>query len=151
MSNWSEIGRIVFAIIFLLGAIANIVIVISTPEMYSGFADLSILSVYHSLWSRIVMPNLQFFIVSIAVFEFLIAILLLTRMLYVRIGMYLGIIFMLFLFPFWWSGGSIINLVFAFLLLLLAFEDYPRSIPNVLLQGSLSKSKKLDVTQNGRT
>jgi len=139
MKSWYEIGRVSFAFIFLMGAIANLVIVINNPEIYSGFADYSILAVYHSLWANLVMPNLQLLIASVAFFELILSILLLTRALFVKIGLYLGAAFMLFLFPFWWSGGAIINLVFAVFLLKLASRNYPRSLLNMLFRGILSK------------
>ncbi len=129
MKLWHNIGRGVFAVIFFLGANVNIVILFRNPEIFSGFADLSILPVYHSLWASIVMPHLQLFIVLIILFELSISIMLIARAPYVTIGLYLGAAFMLFLFPFWWSGAAIINLIFMISMLILASGKYPESIP----------------------
>ncbi|MBN2554647.1 MAG: hypothetical protein JXA97_01805 [Anaerolineales bacterium] len=125
MKPYHEIGRIVFAVIFLLGSIANSIILVTNPGLYHGFADLSILPFYREAWTRFVIPHPVFFVGLIILFELGLAFSLLYKGLYVRLGLLLAAIFMLFLVPFWWSGGGLLNLIFAVLLLWLARYSYP--------------------------
>jgi len=128
MKKWNEIGRLGFAVIFLVGAVVNAVIVTSNPGIYSAFADLSFFPVYRRLWSSLVIPYIQFMVGLVVLFETIIALLLLLKGQAVRVGLLIGGIFMMFLFPFWWAGGSLLNLVFAALLVRLSTFSYPSSV-----------------------
>ena len=131
MNQCHESGRVLFAVIFLLGAIANSMILITNPGMYQGFADLSIIPFYREAWMRYVIPNLPFFVGLTIVFELALSFSLLHKGLYVPLGLLLAAIFMLFLVPFWWSGGGLLNLVFSLLLIWLLGFDY--QVPSIQL------------------
>ena len=139
MNRRYEIGRIVFAILFVLGAIANAVILLTNPSMYSGFADLSILPFYHQAWLKYVIPDLSIFISLVVILELAFGLLLLGRGLSVRLGLLLAAFFMLFLVPFWWSGGALLNLIFSFVLLRLSRANYPVSVFHMLKQSSMEE------------
>lgn len=127
MKRYKNIFRIAFAIIFLLGAIANAVILFLKPDAYSGFAELSFIPLYQLLWTQLVFPNIHLFVGLTVVLELTFASLLLAKGMAVRIGFFLAAAFMLFLIPFWWSGGSLLNLAFALVLLWLSTSSYPLS------------------------
>lgn len=127
MKKWNEPGRLGFALVFLAGGVVNALIVTGNPDLYTGFADFSFLPVYRQLWVSFVIPRVQCLVFLVALFEIMVALLLLLKGQAVRVGLYLGGIFMLFLFPFWWAGGSLINLVFAALLFTLSRFSYPLS------------------------
>jgi len=138
MKPYRESGRIVFAVIFLLGAIANSIILMTNPGMYLGFADLSIFPFYREAWTRFVIPHLVFFVGLILLFELGLVCSLLYKGLVVRLGLSLAAIFMLSLVPFWWAGGGLLNLVFALVLLWLARFAYPVSSIRWIKQRTLN-------------
>ena len=132
MTQLHENGRIIFAVLFLLGAIANAIILIINPDMYRGFADIAILSFYYEAWTRYVNPNLPLLVGLIVAFELFLFFSLISSGLFVRLGLLLAASFMLFLVPFWWSGGGLLNLVFFLLLMWLSRFEYPVSAIQVL-------------------
>ena len=132
MKQYKNIFRFTFAIIFLVGAIANAVILILNPDVYSGFAELSFIRLYRLLWEQLVFPSIHLFVVLTVVLELTFVFLLLAKDTAVHIGLLLAAAFMLFLFPFWWSGGSLLNLAFALILLWLSTSSYPISVKELL-------------------
>ena len=132
MKQYKNIFRFTFAIFFLVGAIANAIILILNSDVYSGFAELSFLPLYRFLWEQLVFPSIHFFVVLAIVLELTFAFLLLAKDTAVHIGLLLASAFMLFLFPFWWSGGSLLNLAFALILLWLSTFSYPISVKELL-------------------
>jgi hypothetical protein len=139
MNRRYEIGRIVFAILFLLGAIANSLILLANPNIYSGFADLSILTFYHQAWLKFVIPNLSIFISLVVMLELAFGLLLIGKGISVRMGLLLAALFMLFLVPFWWSGGALLNLAFSLILLWLSRAHYPVSVFQMLKQRAMDE------------
>jgi hypothetical protein len=127
-----DITRLAFAIIFLLGAVANAAIGIFAPSTYETFADASILSLYEELWTTIVYPQMRLFLLLVVALELSMAWLLLGSGVRVKAGLILALGFVLGLIPFWWQGGAVINLLLALPLLWLLRYDYPRSIPDVI-------------------
>jgi hypothetical protein len=124
--------RCIFSVIFLAGGIMHIYLITSSPALYESFADFSFLEVYTSMWHSIILPNLSIWVSVLIVFEFAVSILLLNRDPFARIGFILAAIFILFLVPFWWNGGAIINIVFFIVVVWLLRYRYPRSIPALL-------------------
>ena len=132
MKRLQDISRSLFSIILLSGGIANTIIVLTNPDLYSGFADLSLLPLYQQLWVNLIIPNLQFMIGLVVMLEWLIAVLLLGKRFAVKLGAFLGGVFMVLLTPFWWSGGGAINLAFALILFWLTTSEYPSSVLELL-------------------
>ena len=135
MKRLQDISRSLFSIILLSGGIANTIIVLTNPDLYSGFADLSLLPLYQQLWVNLIIPNLQFMIGLVVMLEWLIAVLLLGKRFAVKLGSVIGGVFMVLLIPFWWSGAGILNLVFALILFWLATSEYPSSVLALLNVG----------------
>jgi small-conductance mechanosensitive channel len=117
MSKTYSILRSIFAVVFFMGAIANTIMLLTVPEIYRDFAADSWLPIYRQWWTAYVFPNTQFFVGLVIVLEIGLGCLLLSRGIGRRIGFLLGAGFMLVLVPFWWYGGALINLVFAFVFL----------------------------------
>ena len=57
-----NIIRLLFGVIFILGAFANTYMLITMPEVYRDFAADSFLVIYKQLWQTIVYPNLSVFV-----------------------------------------------------------------------------------------
>jgi len=130
-----DVGRLLFAAAFFVGAVANTMMLLTSPQIYEGFADLSLLGFYRTLWRRLIVPNLGVWVALVIVFEIGVGALLLAPDPYARVGLILAAAFTLFLVPFWWGGGALVNVVlFALLLWLLGF-DYADSAVSLLLGG----------------
>jgi hypothetical protein len=122
----------IFAVTFLLGAIANTYMGLFTPSVYETFGYSSILPLYRNLWETLVYPRIRLFLIPVVLFELVLAWLLLRSGTYVKIGLGMALAFVLILVPFWWQGGASANLLLALALLWLLCYDYPRSIPEIV-------------------
>ena len=123
-----DAGRLLFAVAFFVGAAVNAIMLLVSPELYQGFADLSFFCLYKSLWRRLIVPNLQVWIALVVAFEMGIGVLLLSADPFARLGLILSLAFALFLVPLWWGGGALVNLLLLVLLLWLLRFDYPVAI-----------------------
>jgi len=125
--QWKEFARNAFALVFFAGAGAHVYLITARPEAYESFADLAIFGFYTSLWRTLVLPHLTLFVVVLIVFELALALLLTLRGRAVRVGLVLAGLFVLFLIPFWWSGGAVINILLLVPIVRLLFRDFPRT------------------------
>jgi hypothetical protein len=130
-----NIARTVFAILFILGAVANGAMGLLARSVYEGFADLAILPLYRDLWAKVVYPNIGVLLVALILAELLMAWLLLGSGAPVKVGLILALAFTLGLVPFWWQGGAVANILLALVLVWLLRGDYPRSIPEIVRGG----------------
>ncbi len=130
--KFREILRLLFLLLFLLGALANIYMGVFSPSVYEAFADGSLLPIYRNLWHTVVYPWIRLFLIPLVLVELSIAWLLLQSGSMVKVGLGIALAFTLLLVPFWWQGGAVANLILALGLLWLLRHDYPRSIPEIL-------------------
>jgi hypothetical protein len=130
--RFENVARLLFALAFFVGAVANTVMLLTAPDIYEGFADLSFLRFYKSLWRRLVVPQLGVWVTLVIVFEIALGVLLLAPDPYAHLGLILAAAFALFLVPFWWGGGALINLLLLGLLIWLLRFDYPEGILSML-------------------
>ena len=137
-----DIIRLAFAVIFLLGAVANAAIGIFAPSTYETFADASILPFYQQLWNGLVYPQMRLFLLPVVILELTMAWLLVSSGVRARIGLLLALGFVLGLVPFWWQGGALINLLLALPLLWLLRYEYPRSIPELIRDGRSERQSR---------
>ena len=91
-----KIARIVFGILYLGGALANIILtVINGPESYHSFFDATFIPFYLEAWEAIVVPNMILFITLTIAFEIFLGLLFIIKRKYMKIALVLGIIFCL--------------------------------------------------------
>jgi len=95
-----NVARIIFGVIYLIGAVANLVMVIMSPEIYHAFADGAFVQFYREAWNTVVVPNLFFFIALTIIFEITLGLLFLISRRFLKIALIFGIIFCLGLVPF---------------------------------------------------
>ena len=96
-----NIARIIFGIIFLGGAVANITLtVLNGPESYHSFADGALLSFYREAWATLVVPNMTLFIALLIAFEITLGVLFVSKRRFLKIALVVGIIFCLGTAPF---------------------------------------------------
>ena len=95
-----NIARIIFGIIYLLGAIANITLVtINGSQSYIGFADASFFPWYREAWMAIAATNITLIVVLLIAFEICLGLLFIIRRKYLKIALILGILFCLASIP----------------------------------------------------
>jgi len=130
--RYQNVARLLFALAFFVGAVANTVMLLASPDIYVGFADLSFFRFYRSLWRNLVVPRLGIWVTLVIVFEIALGVLLLAPDPYAHLGLILAAAFALFLVPFWWGGGALINVVLLALLIWLLRFDYPEGVLSIL-------------------
>jgi hypothetical protein len=95
-----NVARIIFGIIFLLGAVANITLtVVNGPESYHTFADNTFWPWYLDAWQTVVVPYMLLFIIILIVFEISLGLLFIINRKYLKIALILGILFCLASMP----------------------------------------------------
>lgn len=130
-----DIGRLLFAAAFFVGAAANTLMLLTGPQIYSGFADLAFFPFYRTLWRRLVVPKLGVWVAVVVAFEIGVGALLLAADPCARVGLILTAAFTPLLVPFWWGGGALVNVLLLALLLWLLRFRYPDSILGLLSGG----------------
>ena len=95
-----NIARIIFGIIYLLGALANITLVtINGSQSYIGFADASFFPWYREAWMAVAAPNINLIVILLIAFEISLGLLFIIRRKYLKIALILGILFCLASMP----------------------------------------------------
>jgi len=95
-----NIGRIVFGIIYLLGAIANIALVsINGSQSYIGFADATFFPWYRDAWMALAPPNITIIVILLIAFEISLGLLFIVNRKYLKIALIAGILFCLASMP----------------------------------------------------
>jgi len=95
-----NIARIIFGIIYLLGAGFNIFIVATQGwQTYIGFADETFFPWYREAWMSIAAPNITLIVILLIVFEISLGLLFILKRRYLKIALILGILFCLASMP----------------------------------------------------
>ena len=95
-----NVTRIIFGIIYLLGAIANIALVtINGSQSYIGFADETFFPWYREAWMAVAAPNITLIVILLIAFEIGLGLLFILKRKYMRIALILGILFCLASMP----------------------------------------------------
>ena len=91
-----NVARIILGIIFLLGALTNILLAsINGVESYHSFADETFFPWYLDVWQTIVVPYMFLFIVLTVAYEITMGLLFIINRKYMKIALIMGIIFCL--------------------------------------------------------
>jgi hypothetical protein len=84
----SNVARGFFAVGYLVGSMVHVrFAVTNNHHVYEAFGKTALIPGFRELWSSVVMPNITFFALLLAVFEMTTTILILSRGKYVRIGL----------------------------------------------------------------
>jgi len=95
-----NVARIIFGIIYLLGAIANITLtVLNGTESYRSFADDSFFPWYREAWMTVAAPNITLIVILLIAFEIGLGLLFIIKRKYLKIALILGILFCLASMP----------------------------------------------------
>jgi hypothetical protein len=95
-----NIARIVFGIIYLLGAGFNIFIVVTEGwQSYLGFADATFFPFYRDAWMAVAASNITLTVVLLIAFEISLGLLFIIGRKYLKPALILGILFCLASMP----------------------------------------------------
>lgn len=97
--KWSVIGKIIFAIIFLIAGVFNIFNVINHPDSYLEFGKTAILFFYRDFIFGDFRDNIVIFIIIISALQLFISLCLLTDSPLTNTGFTGGIIFLILIAP----------------------------------------------------
>ncbi len=82
---------------YLLGWAVHVYFAVTNPQLYRGFGSTILIPVVRSLWQTLIMPNIVFFLLILAIFELLVGFLLIGKGKQVKLGLGMSIFFNLFL------------------------------------------------------
>jgi len=95
-----NVARIVFGVIYLLGAGFNIFIVVTEGwQTYIGFADETFFPFYREAWMAVAAPNITLIIGLLIAFEISLGLLFIIKRKYMNLALILGILFCLASMP----------------------------------------------------
>jgi len=95
-----NIARLIFGSIYLLGAIANIMLVtINGSQSYIGYADATFFPWYREAWMAVAAPNITLIVILLITFEICLGLLFILKRQYLKIALILGILFCLASMP----------------------------------------------------
>jgi hypothetical protein len=120
----AEVLRGLFGVMYVGGGLVHLVYWASNRELYGEITEFVLFGWYRDLWTDLVLPNLGVLLPLLAVFEFAVAVAILSRRRYVKLGLALGAAFNVAIAPlgFWWPTN--VALALAHLALLrVEYED----------------------------
>jgi len=95
-----NIARIIFGIIYLLGAGFNIFIVTTQGwQTYIGFADATFFPWYREAWMAVAAPYITLIVILLIVFEISLGLLFIIKRKYLKVALILGTLFCLASMP----------------------------------------------------
>jgi hypothetical protein len=95
-----NVARIIFGVIYLLGAAFNIFMVSTQGwQIYAGFADGSFWPFYREAWQVIAAFNIAVFVILLIVFEIVLGLLFIISRKCLKIALILGVLFCLASMP----------------------------------------------------
>ena len=95
-----NVARIIFGIIYPLGAVANIMLVgVNGSQSYIGFADQTFFPWYREVWMAVAAPNITLIVLLLIAFEICLGLLFIIKRKYLKIALILGILFCLASMP----------------------------------------------------
>ncbi len=118
--------RIFLGFFFMVMAVGfHIVLVLRDPHAYDGYAVTALLPVYRWIFRTVVMPHALVFAVAAAAFEITVALLMLSKGRYAKLGLVAGSIFLLGITPL--GMETLPNALLAGGLAYLATKQFPAS------------------------
>ena len=124
-------GRIFLGFFFLAMAIGvNIITVLVAPQSYVEMGKNALIPFYRWVFLNIIALNPPLFVLPIAVFQIAVALMILSKKIYVKIGLVGGIIFLLGITPL--GIESLPNPVLALALALLLRKEFDMTFLEIL-------------------
>ena len=129
----SNILRIIFGLFYLAAAVFNFTYTLRQPQPLDWFAENALIPFYKDFILSVVVPNSDLIILLVVVFEIVVGVLILSKRIFVKAGLVLGIIWALILVPLLPIGPPMLtNLILASLQAFLLRSEYDRSFLEIL-------------------
>ena len=124
--TWSNRGRIGFGLGYLVAALFNLIVTLRTPQpLWDFFLENAHLSFYKDILINVIIPNGTLFIIFTAIFEIVLGVLILNKLLIARIGLVLGVLWVIFLIPILPLGPEMLtNIILAAVQVILIRKEY---------------------------
>jgi hypothetical protein len=121
----AEVLRALFGVTYVGGAVVHVVYWATNRGLYAEITEFIRFEWYRDLWTGFVLPNLGVLLPVLALFELAVAVAVLSRAQYAKLGLLVGAAFNVGLAPlgFWWPTNAVLA---AAHLALLRFE-YPET------------------------
>ena len=120
--KWAKIGKIIWAVIFILAGIFNAYTVTSDPQAYLMYSQW-VVGPYKAFINGVFSSNLSLFIYSIATGQILVGIFLFLKRKFFLLGIFGGIFFLIAISPLGVGAAFPSTLLMAFSLILLYIEN----------------------------
>lgn len=115
MVRWSsesvgELGRVLFGCTYLGGAVIHLYLWGTNRAVYAEMTQFILFDWYRGLWTRLVLPNLDVLLPTLALAEFGLGLAILGRGRSTRNGLFAGALFNLGLAPlgYWWPANVLL-------------------------------------------
>lgn len=134
--TWSNIGRIGFGFGYLIAALFNLIVTLRThQQLWDFFLENAHLSFYKDILVNVIIPNATLFIILTVIFEIVLGVLILNKLVLARIGLALGILWAIFLIPILPLGPEMLtNIILAAVQVILFRKEYEFTFLEILLQ-----------------
>ncbi len=117
--KWPRLSRFLFVAIFVAAGFFNAFMALTEPEAYLSYADMAILNSYRSFIAGFFFFFSRFFVLSIALGQLLVAVLLCGGKNFLRLGVTGGIMFFLAIMPLGLGSAFPASLILAIALFLM--------------------------------
>jgi hypothetical protein len=129
---------------YLIGWILHAYLAVTNPGIYRAFGSTALIPAFRELWQAFIMPNIVFFALILAAFEFFVGLLIIGKWEQVKYGLVASILFNLFLVQLglsaqgtdWVSDvlmNRLPNLFFIAIQIPLLFSEFDRSLFEAIL------------------
>ncbi|KAB1193509.1 hypothetical protein GJR96_08650 [Haloferax sp. MBLA0076] len=122
--------RLLLGLTYVGGALVHVYLGLRAPDVYGEITQYIVFDTYRTLWSGIVLPNLDGLLAILVVFEALLGVTLLRGGSDARVSLLVGAAFQLALAPlgFWWATNVALALVHVGVFVAGAPEDSPTRV-----------------------
>ncbi|MFX1465521.1 MAG: hypothetical protein ACFFA5_03515 [Promethearchaeota archaeon] len=132
--TWSNRGRICFGLGYLVAALFNLSFTLRNHQiLWDFFLENAHLSFYKDFLTNVIIPNGALFIIFTVIFEIIVGVLVLNKLVLVRIGLVLGLLWVIFLIPLLPLGPEMLtNIILAALQAILLRKEYETTFLEML-------------------
>jgi hypothetical protein len=134
--TWSNRVRIGFGLGYLVAAIYNLTFTLRTHQpLWDFFLENAHLSLYKDILINVIIPNGVLIVILTVIFEIVLGVLILNKLLIARIGLIIGILWVVFLIPMLPLGPEMLtNIILSAVQLVLLRKEYEFTFLEMLRQ-----------------
>lgn len=132
MSKYN-VGRISLGIFYLVACLFNLFHTINnTQYLWTVCLENVRFSFYKDFLEQIVIPNEKLIVLLVVIFEFIVGVLILSKEIFVKIGLILGMLWVLFIAPFLPLNDIFGHLILGILQAMLLMGNYDTTVLEII-------------------